>query len=48
MQVQVRGWGVSAALLATKRLAGVAPEVNLRNLLFAGDEAYKRGNPLWL
>ena len=27
--------------------AGVAPEVNLRNLLCAGEEARKRGNPPW-
>ena len=30
-------------MLAVKRSAGVAPEMNLRNLLYAGEEAYKRG-----
>ena len=38
----------SAAMLATKRSAGVAPELNLRNLLQADNKARKRGNPLWL
>ena len=33
----------SAAILAIKRSAGIAPEVNLRNPLHTGDEAYKRG-----
>ena len=33
---------------AAKRSAGVAPEVNLRNPLHAGDEACKRGNLPWL
>ena len=33
----------SAAMLATKRSAGVTPEVNLRNSLHAGDKACKRG-----
>ena len=28
--------------------AGVAPEMNLRNLLCTGEEAGKRGNPPWL
>ena len=28
--------------------AGVAPEVNVRNQLCAGEEARKRGNPPWL
>ena len=32
-------------MLAAKRSAGVAAEVNLRNLLHAGDEAHKQGNP---
>ena len=32
----------SAAMLATKRSKGVAPEVNLRILLHAGNKAYKR------
>ena len=27
--------------------AGVTPEVNLRNLLCAGEEAHKQGNPPW-
>ena len=36
----------SNAMLAVKRLAGVAPEVNLRNPLYAGHEACKPGiNP---
>ena len=30
-------------MLAVKRSAGVAPEVNLRNPLQAGDEAHKQG-----
>ena len=33
----------SATILATNRSAGVAPEVNLRNPLFTGDEACKQG-----
>ena len=33
------------AMLIAKRSAGVAPEVNLRNLLLTGDEAR---DPLWL
>ena len=33
----------SVTILATKRSAGVAPEVNLRNSLFTGDEACKQG-----
>ena len=33
----------SATILATKRSVGVAPEVNLRNSLFTGDEACKQG-----
>ena len=32
----------SAAMLAVERTAGVAPEVNLRNLLCAGDETCKQ------
>ena len=32
-----------AVMLATKRSAGVAPEVNLRNSLHTGDKARKRG-----
>ena len=32
-----------AAMLATKRLVGVAPEVNLSNLLHTGEEAQKWG-----
>ena len=31
-----------AAMLAAKRSAGVAPEVNLRHPLCAGEEAHKR------
>ena len=38
----------SAAMLATKRSAGVTPEVNLRILLCIGDEACKQGDPPWL
>ena len=30
-------------MLAAKRSAGVAPEVNLMNQLHAGNEAYKQG-----
>ena len=30
-------------MLAAKRSAGVAPEMNLRNSLHAGDKARKRG-----
>ena len=37
-----------AAMLATKKSAGVAPEMNLRNPLHTGDETLKRGNPSWL
>ena len=33
----------SATMLAARRLADFAPEVNLRNLLCAGDEAHKQG-----
>ena len=32
----------SAALLAVKKLVGVAPEVNLENPLFTDDKARKR------
>ena len=35
-------WNGSAAMPATKRLAGVAPEVNLMILLHADDEACKQ------
>ena len=38
----------SAAMLAAKRSAGVAPEVNLRNALHISDEANQSGNPPWL
>ena len=46
---QVHGWNSLAGMLAAKRSAGVAPEVNLRNPLHAGNEAGKQGNPprLW-
>ena len=37
-----------AAMLATKRSAGIAPKVNLRILLHAGNEACKQGDPPWL
>ena len=33
----------SVAMLATTTSAGVAPEVNLRNPLYAGNEAHKQG-----
>ena len=32
-----------AAMLAAKRWVGVAPEVNLRNMLCAGEEVHKQG-----
>ena len=35
----------SDAMLAIKRLVGVALEVNLRNLLHGGHKAGKQGNP---
>ena len=35
-------------MLAIKRSAGVAPEVNLNNPLSVGDEAYKPIDPPWL
>ena len=35
-------WNASAAMPATKRSAGITPEVNLRILLHAGNEAHKR------
>ena len=38
----------SAALLAAKRSASVAPEVNLRVPLHAGNKAHQQGDPLWL
>ena len=31
--------------ISVKRSAGVAPEVNLRDLLHTGDQACKRGDP---
>ena len=37
----------SAAMLVIRRLAGVAPEGNLRNPLHTGDEAYKRRDLPW-
>ena len=46
--MQVCGWNGLAAMLAAKSSAGVTPEVNLRNPLHTGDEAFKRGNPPWL
>ena len=39
--VQACGTNGSAVMLATKRSAGVAPGVNLRNPLYAGDRACK-------
>ena len=44
--IEVCGWNDSAAMLATKRSAGVTPQVNLRNLLHVGDEACKHALPL--
>ena len=41
--VQVCGSNGSAAMLAANRSTGVTPEVNLRNTLPVGNEAYKRG-----
>ena len=35
-------------MLAAKKAAGVTPEVNLRILLCAGDEARKQGNLPWI
>ena len=40
--VQVCGSHGSTAILATKRSAGVAPAVNLRNPLHAADEVHKQ------
>ena len=37
----------SATMLATKRSAGIAPEVNLGNPLHAGDKARKQHNTPW-
>ena len=39
---------VADTMLATKRSAGTAPEVNLRNLLHMGNKVCKWGNPPWL
>ena len=38
----------SAAMLTSIQSAGVTLGMNLRNLLCAGEEARKRGNPPWL
>ena len=38
----------STAMLAIKRSAGVAPEVNVSNPLHTGDEARKSGDQPWL
>ena len=40
----INGSGL-AAILVAKRSAGVTPELNLRNLLNTGDEAFKEINP---
>ena len=40
----VKKWSI----LADRRLAGVALRENLTNLPHGGNEARKRGNPLWL
>ena len=37
-----------ATMLATKRSAGVTPDLNLRNPLHLGDKTPKQGNPPWL
>ena len=37
----------SAAMLAAKRSAGVAPEVNLRISLHLADKEHKQEDPLW-
>ena len=38
----------SGAMLDAKRSAGIAPEVNLRILLHAGNKARKQDYPPWL
>ena len=38
----------SAAMLAAKGSAGVAPEVNPRIILHTGDKAHKQEDALWL
>ena len=38
----------STAMFTTKRSAGVAPEVNMRIPLHAGDKTCNRGHPPWL
>ena len=40
--MQVRGGNSLAAMLATRRSAGVTSEVNLRNQLCEGDEAHQQ------
>ena len=42
-QVQVCALNELATMLATKRAAGVTPELNLRNPLHAGDKSCKQG-----
>ena len=37
-----------AAILATKRAAGITPEVNLRIPLLAGNKAHKHVDLSWL
>ena len=39
---------ISAPMLAAKRSVDVAPEVNVRNPLHAGNEVHEQGNPPWL
>ena len=46
--MQVCACSGSVAILAAKRSAGVAPEVNLRNPLHASDAAQNLGNSPWL
>ena len=41
--VQVCGSNGSTTMLATERLAGVTPKMNLRHSLHVGDEACKHG-----
>ena len=38
----------SATMLATKKLAGATPKINLRSLLHVGNEACMQEDPPWL
>ena len=42
LNFKMHACGEPAAMLAAKRSAGVAPEVNLRHRLWAGEEAGKQ------